>query len=98
LIVYRVVQEALTNVAKHAGRGVRVTVRLVWASGGVEVSVTDSGGDGVDVGLPSSGFGLTSMAERAALKGGRLRAGHADGGFAVHLWLPARRPAAGRTS
>jgi hypothetical protein len=38
------------------------------------------------------------MAERAALKGGRLRAGHCDGGFAVHLWLPARLPARERTS
>ena len=98
LMLYRVVQEALTNVAKHAGRGARVTVRLVWASGGVEVSIVDRGGDGVDAGVPSSGFGLTGMAERAALKGGRLRAGHSDGGFAVHLWLPARLPAPGRTS
>jgi signal transduction histidine kinase len=94
LMLYRVVQEALTNVAKHAGRGARVTVRLAWASGGVEVSIVDQGGDGVEAGLPSSGFGLTSMAERAALKGGRLRAGHADDGFAVRLWLPA----VGRTS
>jgi signal transduction histidine kinase len=93
LMLYRIVQEALTNVAKHAGRGARVTVRLAWASGGVEVSVVDRGGDGVDAGLPSSGFGLTSMAERAELKGGRLRAGHSDGGFAVHLWLPALEPA-----
>jgi signal transduction histidine kinase len=98
LMMYRVVQEALTNVAKHAGRGARVTVRLAWASGGVEVSVVDHDGDGASVGLPSSGFGLTSMAERAALKGGRLRAGHSDGGFAVHLWLPARPAALGRTS
>jgi signal transduction histidine kinase len=98
LMLYRVVQEALTNVAKHAGRGARVTVRLEWMPGGVEVSVVDSGGDGVDVGLPSSGFGLIGMAERAALKGGRLSAGHADGGFAVRLWLPARLPYAGRMS
>jgi signal transduction histidine kinase len=89
LILYRVVQEALTNVVKHAGRGVRVTVRLGWTSGGVEVSIADSGGDGAGAELPSSGFGLTSMAERAALKSGRLRAGHCDGGFAVRLWLPA---------
>ena len=89
LMLYRVVQEALTNVAKQAGRGVRVTVRLAWAPGGVEVSIVDSGGDGVDVGLPSSGFGLTSMAERAALKGGRLNVGRSGHGFAVRLWLPA---------
>ena len=98
LMLYRVVQEALTNVAKHAGRGARVTVRLGWTPGGVEVSVVDSGGDGVDVGLPSSGFGLIGMAERAALKAGRLSAGHADGGFAVRLWLPAPLPAVGPAS
>jgi signal transduction histidine kinase len=89
LMLYRVVQEALANVAKHAGRGVRVTVRLAWAAGGVEVSVVDSGGDGTGVGLPSGGLGLTGMSERAALRGGRLRAGRSDDGFAVRLWLPA---------
>src|SRR5437763_429948 len=87
------VQEALANVAKHAGRGARVTVRLAWADAGVEVSVVDSGGDGVGPGLPPGGFGLTSMAERATLKGGRLRAEHSDDGFAVRLWLPAARTA-----
>jgi len=94
LMLYRVVQEALTNVTKHAGRGVRVTVRMAWAPGGVEVSVVDKGGDSTGVGLPSGGFGLTSMAERATLKGGRLRAGHSDDGFEVRLWLPAAKPAA----
>ena len=94
LMLYRVVQEALANVAKHAGRGARVTVRLAWADGGVEVSVVDSGGDGAGAGLPSGGFGLTSMAERAALNGGRLRAEHSGDGFAVRLWLPAGRAAA----
>jgi signal transduction histidine kinase len=89
LMLYRVVQEALANVAKHAGRGVRVTVRLAWTADGVEVSVEDSGGDGTGVGLPSGGLGLTGMSERAALRGGRLRAGRSDDGFAVRLWLPA---------
>jgi signal transduction histidine kinase len=96
ITLYRVVQEALTNVAKHAGHGARVTVRLVWASGGAEVSIVDHGGDGVDAGLPSSGFGLTSMAERAALNGGWLHAGHSDGGFAVILRLPASLATPGR--
>jgi signal transduction histidine kinase len=89
LTLYRVVQEALTNVAKHAGRGARVTVWLAWTADGVEASVVDSGGDGVDAGLPSSGCGLAGMAERAALIGGRLHAARSDGGFAVRLWLPA---------
>src|SRR5262249_45180182 len=65
LMLYRVVQEALTNVAKHAGRGVRVTVRLAWGADGVEVSVVDSGGDGTEVGLPSGGPGLPAMAQPA---------------------------------
>ena len=94
--LYRVVQEALTNVAKHAGHGAQVSVRLVWASGGAEVSIVDRGGDGVDAGLPSSGFGLTSMADRAALNGGWLHAGHTDSGFAVILRLPAGPATLGR--
>jgi signal transduction histidine kinase len=98
MTLYRVVQEALTNVAKHAGRGARVAVRLVWTPGGVEVSITDSGGDGIDVGLPSSGLGLTGMAERAALSRGRLQAAQSDGGFAVCLRLPVSGPAPERTS
>src|SRR5215831_10602256 len=89
LTLYRVVQEALTNVAKHAGRGATATVRLSWAPGSVEVSIVDSGGDGVDAALPSSGCGLTGMVERVTLIGGRLRAGPSDEGFTVHLWLPA---------
>ena len=93
LMLYRVVQEALTNVAKHAGRGVRVTVRLAWAAGGVEVSVVDSGGDGTGVGLPSGGFGLTGMAERAALTAAACAPGSSDDGFAVRLWLPVGPPA-----
>ena len=88
LTIYRTVQEALTNVAKHAGRGAQVTVLISWAADRVDVSVADSGGDGVDAGLLSNGFGLTSMAERAVLQGGRLDAGPSDGGFTVHLQLP----------
>jgi signal transduction histidine kinase len=88
LTLYRVVQESLTNVAKHAGRGARATVRLCWAADAVEVSVVDSGGDSTVAGLPPGGFGLTGMAERAALSGGRLEAGWSGGGFAVRLWLP----------
>src|SRR5256884_4339660 len=65
LMLYRVVQEALTNVAKHAGRGVRVTVRLAWAAGGVEVSVVDSGGGGTRGGPPSRGPGVARLVPTA---------------------------------
>lgn len=92
LALYRVVQEALTNVAKHAGRGAAVTVGLGWAPDGVRVSITDSGGDGVGAALPSGGYGLAGMAERVRLAGGWLRAGPAGAGFSVHLWLPASTP------
>lgn len=89
LTLYRVVQEALTNVAKHAGQGAKVEVRLVWTPDGVDVSIVDSDGDGIDAGLPSSGCGLVGMVERARLIGGQLQAGHWGSGFVVHLWLPA---------
>src|SRR6266487_2468257 len=88
LTVYRAVQEALTNVAKHAGRGAQVDVRLTWRAGSLEVSVVDRGGDGTDAGLVPGGFGLTSMAERASLHGGQLKAGPSEGGFMVQLRLP----------
>lgn len=93
LTVYRAVQEALTNVTKHAGRGARASVLLTWAPAEIAVLVCDSGGDGTDACLPSSGLGLSGMAERAALYGGRLDAGPGEGGFTVRLRLPLR-PAA----
>jgi signal transduction histidine kinase len=88
LTAYRTVQEALTNVAKHAGRGARAQVLLRWAPDSLDISVADSGGDGVGAGLVSSGLGLTSMAERAALYGGQLAAGSSANGFTVQLRLP----------
>ncbi|MGN6791450.1 MAG: sensor histidine kinase [Streptosporangiaceae bacterium] len=90
LAVYRTVQEALTNVAKHAGRGAQAVVRLIYAPAEVEVTVSDSGGDGVDSGLPASGFGLIAMAERAELLGGQLDVGRIEQGFTVRLRLPAQ--------
>jgi signal transduction histidine kinase len=89
LAVYRTVQEALTNVRKHAP-GAPVRVRLDWQSGGAVVEVYDHGGRGSgplhDTG---GGRGLTGLAERAALLGGRLEAGPADDGFRVRLEVPA---------
>jgi signal transduction histidine kinase len=69
---YRITQEALTNVARHAGAG-RVRVRL-WVDGDrLSLNVTDDG-RGFDVsGLADGeGLGLAGMRERAALTGGRL--------------------------
>jgi signal transduction histidine kinase len=86
LAVYRTVQEALTNTAKHAGPDSRAEVEVAWRAGSVEVSITDTGGPGAE--LPSGGFGLTGLAERAALAGGHLSAGPTDTGWRVSLTMP----------
>jgi signal transduction histidine kinase len=102
LCVYRVVQESLTNVLKHAP-GASVDVQLEYAPESVSVTVSDSGAHTVPAQrtrTPRSaaaqatehtgaGVGLTGMRERAALYGGRLSAGrNADRGFEVSLTLP----------
>ncbi|MCS7006838.1 MAG: GAF domain-containing sensor histidine kinase [Gaiellaceae bacterium] len=69
--LYRIVQEALTNVAKHA-RAERVSV-LVRDTGSVVVVVVEDDGVGFDAEAPVSGLGLAGMRERLALVGGRLR-------------------------
>jgi signal transduction histidine kinase len=93
LTVYRTVQEGLTNVAKHAGRGARVTVRLTWTTADVEVTISDSGGDQLAADLPSGRLGLTMMAERAELLGGHLDVRRTNRGFTVRLRLPVHQHA-----
>ncbi|WP_234440524.1 sensor histidine kinase [Streptomyces rimosus] len=91
--VYRVVQEALTNVHKHAP-GARVRVRLAHREGEVAVQVENgpSAGGAVDVGLPSGGNGLVGMRERVAGLGGVFVSGPTEaGGFRVSAVLPGRR-------
>jgi signal transduction histidine kinase len=68
--IYRLVQEALTNAAKHAGAE-RVRVEVARANGTVEVLVEDDG-HGFDLASPTSGLGLVGMRERVELTGGRL--------------------------
>jgi signal transduction histidine kinase len=87
LAVYRTVQEALTNTAKYAGRGASARVNVSWTDDGVAVEIVDNG-DGATPTAVSGGFGLTGVAERAALLGGHAEAGPVDGGFRVHLRLP----------
>ncbi|CAN5258397.1 histidine kinase [soil metagenome] len=86
LTAYRIVQEALTNVVKHAGEA-RVAVVVRYADDRLEVEITD---DGSGAGRRSSGgHGLAGMRERAALYGGEVRAGSVpDGGFRVLTRLP----------
>lgn len=87
--VYRVVQEALTNVHKHA-RGVSTEVLVNGAPGtGVNVRVTNVRPVAADSLLPGSGAGLVGLRERVTLSGGRLDAGPTqDGGWRVQAWLP----------
>jgi signal transduction histidine kinase len=84
---YRIVQEALTNVARHAGPGAHARVRLARHDGVVEVEVSDDGRGAPDAVRP--GGGLTGMRERAAALGGHFEAGGAPGrGFRVWASLP----------
>jgi signal transduction histidine kinase len=93
LTVYRVVQESLTNVIKHAGPAANAAVTLAYLTGEVQVSVVDDGrGDASSGGDP--GHGLVGMRERVLLQGGALRAGpRTGGGFAVQATLPLAVPA-----
>ena len=86
LTVYRVVQEALTNVRRHAGVD-ECVVRLAFREGALEVQVDDDGAGGTPSEAP--GHGLAGMAERVALYGGSLDVGRRqDGGFRVRAILP----------
>lgn len=87
LAAYRIVQESLTNVRKHAGPGPTVALR-VSVGRAVEVEVRDDG-HGAAASSDGRGLGLTGMRERAAVHGGTLEAGPAPGGgFAVSARLP----------
>jgi signal transduction histidine kinase len=87
LSAYRIVQEALTNVIKHA-RALRAEVRLRYESDALELSVLDDGRAPAAAGPP--GHGLLGMRERVALFGGTLEAGHREDapGYAVRAVLP----------
>ncbi len=87
LSAYRIVQEALTNVIKHAAAPVRCTVRITTEPGELKLAVIDDGTPNDPVDRP--GHGLIGMSERAALHHGTLTAGRQPGGgFAVHARLP----------
>jgi signal transduction histidine kinase len=95
---YRIVQEALTNVSRHAGRA-HTSVRLQYSPEALTVEVDDEGqdgGTGSDGRRSASrtagpGLGLLGMRERVSALGGRLHAGPRDsGGFRVQAELPAR--------
>jgi signal transduction histidine kinase len=91
---YRILQESLTNVLRHAGPDASATICLRYAPGRVTIRVTDDG-TGADGERQAGGHGLTGMSERAAAVGGDLSAGPgAGGGFEVTATLPVGTPGA----
>jgi signal transduction histidine kinase len=90
LCAYRIIQESLTNVLKHATPAT-ARVHLQYGAGEFAVTVTD---DGIGT-TAGTGNGLIGMRERAMLYGGTLRAGpRPDGGFEVRLVVPVAGPRA----
>ncbi|HJU48183.1 MAG TPA: GAF domain-containing protein [Gaiellaceae bacterium] len=87
--LYRLVQEALSNVAKHA-HATHVEVRLLETTEAVEVVVRDDG-VGFDTGQEASGFGLLGMRERVLLVGGTISVESTGEGTVVRAMLPAAR-------
>ena len=88
LSAYRIVQEALTNVLKHAGPGARATVDLRYGTEALELDVVDDGRGHADEGH-EPGHGLVGIRERVAVVGGEVSATPGrDGGFTVSVRLP----------
>jgi signal transduction histidine kinase len=89
LAAYRIVQEALTNVARHSGT-TAASVRIEYGDGDVIVQVDN---DGRTNGAVVPGNGITGMTERAVALGGKVQAGpRPGGGFRVRAWIPTREP------
>ena len=89
MTVYRIAQEALTNVLKHAGPGAAASLELRWEPRAVTVVVRDDG-EGPPGSADGLGRGLAGMRERVEPRGGTLRAGpRPDGGFEVEATIPA---------
>ncbi|MFG1606198.1 sensor histidine kinase [Actinoplanes sp. NPDC049265] len=87
---YRIVQEALTNVRKHAAPGSSAEVAIDYAPAELRLSIRNDGAVGPDV--SQEGSGITGMRERASALGGSLQAGPLpDGGFLVTASLPVRQ-------
>ncbi|GII56474.1 two-component sensor histidine kinase [Planotetraspora thailandica] len=91
---YRIVQEALTNVTRHAGRAT-AAVSVRFDPGELVVQVDDDGRAHAGS-VPVEGFGLSGMRERVTALGGRLRAGaRTEGGFTVRAEIPLNAAQAG---
>jgi signal transduction histidine kinase len=94
LAVYRIVQESLTNVLKHAGAGAKAGVTIIRSGATIRVSVHDDGA-GPSGRTPGSAHGIVGMRERVAAYGGTLRTGaRPGGGFEVEASIPVPGPEA----
>ena len=97
LAAYRVVQESLTNVRKHAGPAAVAAVSLSYSAPGLVIRVCDDApgvpGKGDAPGTAVAGHGLAGMRERVALYGGTVRSGPRPGGYEVVAELPLAREA-----
>ncbi len=101
LSAYRIAQEALTNVRKHAGASATADVRVRWSDDAVELEVADTGSggrsapvgtDAVARGGAGAGLGQLGMRERVSAAGGTLELGpRARGGYLVRARFPLRR-------
>jgi signal transduction histidine kinase len=88
LAAYRIIQEALTNSARHSG-GTRAIVRVRYRGSEVEIEVTDNGTNGPSPSRAGTGSGIAGMTDRAQALGGSLAAGpRPGGGFRVTALLP----------
>ncbi len=92
LSAYRMIQESLANVMKHAGRGARAEITLAWHPEILDVTVRSVSGTPPDGVRPpviaSSGLGLRGLRERIEAVGGRFDAGVIAGGYLTHAHLP----------
>jgi signal transduction histidine kinase len=90
LAVLRLTQEALTNVARHAGAAATARLTVAVTSGDVTWEVVDDGGGAPTPAVPAGGgHGLTGMRERVEVLGGTLEAGPFGAGWRVRTRLPA---------
>ncbi|MCL2464703.1 MAG: histidine kinase [Micrococcales bacterium] len=93
-VAYRLVQESLTNVLKHAGAQARAWVTIEYMADAISIDITDDGGGRRANGRPpqtEQGRGIQGMRERMLSVGGHLLTGPScEGGFRVQAWLPIR--------
>jgi signal transduction histidine kinase len=86
ITIYRLVQESLTNVVRHAWAG-RARVSVTETDEEVTLAVSDDG-RGFDSREPTNGFGMSGMRERAVLVRGRIEVQSGDEGTIVRAWMP----------